>query len=570
VRRTGEAVRFSVPSPSSDDAAIAERALAERALAERALAVLRDVSQACLAAERVETALRYALERLTPVVGAAFSSVFVRDGAAGTSATRSGEGEELIVAASYNWPERWRPWLPTMRVKMGDGPSGEAAAERRVIEVADITADPSLTHWHEVADELGLRALIALPLASGARTLGAVTFYFGEAGGFSTATRNLLCAAADQMASAVRAAELAEHGRRSAAALVRATADAERQTVAALEAARSRDEFLANVSHELKTPLTVVLGTIDLLSEELGGPLTDAQREDLLLARTQSERLLALVETLLALSALRRGALPLALDEFDPRAPLREALARAGEPRQGVELTCEEPTTFLPQMRGDREKTVRILVSLIDNAFKFTEAGRVALAVEVVAGRVRYDVADTGIGIPESARAEVFDEFRQVDGSATRRYGGTGLGGSPACSVVMFRCCRSRGQARASGSNSPSRSQWRRTATLPTAGAMHHQRGRTMQEARTSLDATAVLAAARDFFSRQSGVYAAFVERESAGHVVLRGQGGEEIVVAAQPDDGVTSVTASTYLFDAQVARFLSSLPPAPAPRVAQ
>lgn len=407
-----------MPTTSSDDAV----------LAERALAVLREVSQACLAAERVETALKYALERVTPVVGAAFSSVYLRDADAATSATRSGDGEELRLAASFNWPEHLRPWLGKMRVRMGAGPSGEAASERRVIEVADVYADPSLEHWHDVSEELGLRALIALPLASGARSLGAVTFYFAEAGGFSSATRNLLCAAADQMAHAVRAAELAEHGRRSAAALVRATADGERQTVAALEAARSRDEFLANVSHELRTPLTVVLGTIDLLSEELGGPLTSAQREDLSLARAQSERLLALVETLLALSALRRGALPLSLDEFDPRAPLREALDRAGAPRDGVELTCEEPTTFLPRMRGDREKTVRILVSLLDNAFKFTERGRVAVAVEVSAGRVRYDVVDTGIGIPEAARTEVFDEFRQVDGSATRRYGGTGLG----------------------------------------------------------------------------------------------------------------------------------------------
>lgn len=86
-----------------------------------------------------------------------------------------------------------------------------------------------------------------------------------------------------------------------------------------------------------------------------------------------------------------------------------------------------------------------------------------------------------------------------------------------------------------------------------------------MQEATTSLDAAAVLAAAGDFFSRQSGVYAAFVERESPTHVVMRGQGGEEIVVAVRAQDGATAVTASTYLFDAQVALFLSSLPPAAA-----
>lgn len=91
---------------------------------------------------------------------------------------------------------------------------------------------------------------------------------------------------------------------------------------------------------------------------------------------------------------------------------------------------------------------------------------------------------------------------------------------------------------------------------------MHMQRGRTLQETRTTASPAVVLAAAREFFARGSGVYAAFVERESANHVVLRGQGGEEIVLAAHARDGVTRVTGSSYLFDAQVARFLSTLPP--------
>jgi hypothetical protein len=92
---------------------------------------------------------------------------------------------------------------------------------------------------------------------------------------------------------------------------------------------------------------------------------------------------------------------------------------------------------------------------------------------------------------------------------------------------------------------------------------MNVQQRRTMQEARTSMAPGDVLARARDFFSARSGVYAAFLERESPTHIVLRGQGGEEIVLAAQVSDGATLVTGSTYLFDAQVARFLSTRPPA-------
>ncbi len=92
----------------------------------------------------------------------------------------------------------------------------------------------------------------------------------------------------------------------------------------------------------------------------------------------------------------------------------------------------------------------------------------------------------------------------------------------------------------------------------------HQQTGRTLQQQRTSLPPAEVLAAAKEFFSRQSGIYAAFLEQEGPTWMSLRGQGGEEIAVAATAEpDGSTAVTASSYMFDAQVALFLTALPPA-------
>lgn len=88
------------------------------------------------------------------------------------------------------------------------------------------------------------------------------------------------------------------------------------------------------------------------------------------------------------------------------------------------------------------------------------------------------------------------------------------------------------------------------------------QRRSTMQEARTALSGGRVLAAASEFFERRSGIYVAFVEKQGPSHLTLRGQGGEEIAIAVSESDGATSVTASTYMFSQQVARFLSSLPP--------
>lgn len=90
------------------------------------------------------------------------------------------------------------------------------------------------------------------------------------------------------------------------------------------------------------------------------------------------------------------------------------------------------------------------------------------------------------------------------------------------------------------------------------------QSQRTLQETTTSLTPAEVLQGAKEFFSRQTGVYAAFPEQESKSHVTLRGQGGEEVVIAAIPAGGATRVTGSTYLFDQQVARFLATLAPGP------
>lgn len=94
------------------------------------------------------------------------------------------------------------------------------------------------------------------------------------------------------------------------------------------------------------------------------------------------------------------------------------------------------------------------------------------------------------------------------------------------------------------------------------AAPRNSQRARTVQEMVTSLSPAEVLSEAKSFFSRQNGVYAAFVEQEGPAYITLRGQGGEEIVIGTAPGDGGTRVTASTYLFDQQIARFLSSLPP--------
>jgi signal transduction histidine kinase len=374
---------------------------------------------AFLTADRPQDVFQFALDRVSPLVGAAFASIYT-----------IADGDDVMrLAASYNWPERFRPFLGEMRVRVGLGPSGQAAGERRAIYVPDVFADPSLADWQEVATELGFRALVALPLQTPARVLGTVTFYFSGTGQMAPEERGLLQIVADQMAATAEKAAMIDDLRRANGALLESNSQLEQQYVAVVEARRLKDEFLSNISHELRTPLTALLGYAYLLQEELSGPLTSEQRNTLAHMTTSSERLLALIEDLLELTALRRGEVRVSVELFDPRDALTAAIEATAEGRpNGVQLKSNIPEGPPRWMRSDRPKVVKILAKLIGNAYKFTSQGEVRLSVQVLNDLARFTVSDTGIGIPASAHQLVFDEFRQVDGSTTRPYGGSGLG----------------------------------------------------------------------------------------------------------------------------------------------
>jgi len=383
----------------------------------RELVAVREIVHAFLTADRAEEVYQFALERVSPLVGASFASVYLVE-----------RGEEVMrLAAAYNWPERFRPFLGQMRVRLGRGPSGEAASERRVVQVPDVFADKSLVDWQEAATEMGFRAIIALPLQTRTGVLGAVAFYFAGTEGFDSVDRGLLRIVSDQMAATAEKASLIEELRRANAALVESNAELERQYVAALEARRLKDEFLANMSHELRTPLTAVLGYTYLIQEGLAGPLTDEQRTTLGQVTSASERLLTLIDDLLDLTTLKRGEVTMHIESFDPMTALHEAVSSVRR-QKDVALHVEPgPGTGL-QMQSDRRKVVRILANLLSNAVKFTARGEIRASVTLHEGMIRFTVQDTGIGIAPEAQDVIFDEFRQVDGSVTRRYGGSGLG----------------------------------------------------------------------------------------------------------------------------------------------
>jgi signal transduction histidine kinase len=263
--------------------------------------------------------------------------------------------------------------------------------------------------------------------------LGAVTFYFDRVGDFDAESRQLLRAVADQMAATAEKARLIEDLRRANAHLEESNTELEQQYAALLEARRVKDEFLANISHELRTPLTAVIGYISIMQEGLAGPVTDEQQSTLRQVKGSSEQLLGLIDDLLELTTLKRSALAVESSEFDPRTPLHDAVEATPGRAEAVVLTVVAPDAP-PVMRSDRKKVVKLLVTLLRNAYKFTPSGEVRVVLEIVPGangepdRAVYRIEDTGIGIPADAQELVFEEFRQVDGSLTRRHGGSGLG----------------------------------------------------------------------------------------------------------------------------------------------
>ena len=228
----------------------------------RELMAVREIAHAFLSAARPGDVYQFALDRVSPLVGATFACVYLIE-----------DNTDLMkLQAVYNWPERYAKFLGDMRVRLGSGPSGQAGSERRVIEVPDLFADPALADWQEVATELGFRSLVALPLQTTDGVLGAITFYFAASRPVTPEARGLLRVVADQMAATAEKAKLIDGLQRTNAALHITNAKLEKQYSALVEARRLQEEFLSNVSHELRTPLTAVMGYLSLMEEGLVGP----------------------------------------------------------------------------------------------------------------------------------------------------------------------------------------------------------------------------------------------------------------------------------------------------------
>jgi signal transduction histidine kinase/DNA-binding response OmpR family regulator len=197
---------------------------------------------------------------------------------------------------------------------------------------------------------------------------------------------------------------------------------------AAEAASQSKTEFLANVSHEVRTPLNGVMGLIRLLMDS---SLTDEQRQWLMLMDDSAQTLLHLLNDILDLSKIEAGRMDLESTAFDLNAEVDLACGpfsvQAGA--KNINFQVEHQPTPGQPVRGDPGKLRQVLVNLLSNAVKFTPAGgQIHVRVQAAPQGIRFEVQDTGIGIAPEQQQRVFDAFTQADASTTRKYGGTGLG----------------------------------------------------------------------------------------------------------------------------------------------
>jgi signal transduction histidine kinase len=370
------------------------------------LKALGEVGQAVTATLDLETVLNTIVSRAAQLAGADGASVHEYD-----ETTR-----EFQLRAAHNYESELIEFLRAMPVRMGEGLTGRAVERREPVQVADILPEGAYqSHVRDIMLRTGYRALLTVPLLREDHVIGVLAVNRRTPGEFAPEVVELLKTFATQSALAIQNArlfrEVEEKGRQLAVA------------------SQHKSQFLANMSHELRTPLNAVLGYTELILDETFGEVPEPIRDSLERARNSGQHLLGLINDVLDLSKIEAGQLTLSLADYAmeevTQAVATSVESLAAEKKLALRVTVPPD---LPPGRGDSRRIAQVLLNLVGNALKFTEAGEVRVEVTVSDGSFVVSVADTGPGISEADQAKIFEEFQQADSSSTRKKGGTGLG----------------------------------------------------------------------------------------------------------------------------------------------
>jgi signal transduction histidine kinase len=321
---------------------------------------------------------------------------------------------QFDLEAAYRMGDDLMSAVRAQPIRVGETLVGQCAERRQAVQIDDLTKAPPqpLYNLHLQA---GVRALLAVPLVHQNELIGALVVRRKRVGAFAADTVSLLQSFAAQSAVAIQNArlfrEIEQKGRE-------------------LEAAsRHKSEFLANMSHELRTPLNAVLGYAELIQDGIYGEVPAKMQDVLERIQQNGRHLLGLINDVLDLSKIEAGQLTLAPSDYSMRELVLDVVsateALAAEKKLALEV---DVPADLPHGRGDERRITQVLMNLVSNAIKFTDAGSICVRASVEDSGFLVAVSDTGVGIAAEDRERIFEEFQQVDSSSTRRKGGTGLG----------------------------------------------------------------------------------------------------------------------------------------------
>ncbi|HSF32955.1 MAG TPA: response regulator [Candidatus Tectomicrobia bacterium] len=381
---------------------------------------LYEISQEITAQVALEPTLRLIVERARDLSRAEVSLLALRQGESETFAFEAYSGTESQT-------------LLEARFHPGEGLSGQVVMTGTPMMVNDYLEEFRTSPFLDAVKKVGVRAIVAVPLKARGKVIGVLIVTSRVPHKFREEDQQLLSALADHAAIAIENAKLYEQVRQYAEALeakVESRTQELQETNRRLEeASRHKSEFLANMSHELRTPMNAIMGFTRLVMRRAKELLPARDYENLGKILISAEHLLALINDILDLSKIEAGRMEVHSISVDLE-PLVDVCLRTVEPLVKSErirlVKAIEPG--LPPLSTDQDKLKQVLINLLSNAVKFTEEGTVTVNARRRAGKVEIAIADTGIGIPADKLELIFEEFRQVDSSTTRKYSGTGLG----------------------------------------------------------------------------------------------------------------------------------------------